>query len=143
VLEAVTRLQAEGIAFDFKLVEGMRNDEARKLYNKADLLVDQLLLGWYGGIAVEAMALGKPVVCYIREGDLHFIEPDMRAELPLIRAEPATIYEVLRVWLTRDRHRLPEIGRLGRAYVERWHDPIAIARTLRRHYESAVRRRKA
>ena len=42
--------------------------EAMKLYAQADLVIDQLLAGWYGGFAVETMAMGKPVVCYIRGG---------------------------------------------------------------------------
>jgi glycosyltransferase involved in cell wall biosynthesis len=138
VLDAVSRLRSEGVEFDFMLIEGMPNDEARRVYEKADVLVDQLLLGWYGGIAVEAMALGKPVVCYIREEDLRFLEPEMRAQLPVIRAEPVTIYDVLKGCLTTQRLRLAEIGARGRAYVERWHDPIAIARILRREYEAAV-----
>src|SRR5205085_1053183 len=41
VLDAVSRLQAEGVPFDFKLVEGISNIEARRIYEQADLLVDQ------------------------------------------------------------------------------------------------------
>lgn len=70
ILEAVDRLKAEGVAFEFVLVEKLSNTEARKLYERADLVVDQLLAGWYGGFAVEAMALGKPVICYLRDSDL-------------------------------------------------------------------------
>jgi hypothetical protein len=139
VQDAVSRLRSEGVAFDFILVEGMTNDEARRVYERADLVVDQLLLGWYGGLAVEAMALGKPVICYIREGDLRFLDPNMRAQLPVIRAEPGTIHEVLKTCLTTHRHRLQEIGTLGRAYVERWHDPLHIARFLRDQYTAAIR----
>jgi len=50
------------------------------LSETADLLVDQLLTGWYGAVAVEMMALGKPVVCYLREDDLKFIDSRMRAD---------------------------------------------------------------
>ena len=62
--------------------------EAMKLYAQADLVIDQLLAGWYGGFAVETMAMGKPVVCYIRAEDLQFVPPAMVAELPLIPARP-------------------------------------------------------
>jgi hypothetical protein len=41
-----------------------------------------LFAGWYGGLAVELMALGKPVLAYIREEDLSFVDPQMRYELP-------------------------------------------------------------
>jgi hypothetical protein len=65
----------------------MSNEAARRIYEKADLLVDQLLAGWYGGVAVEFMALGKPVVCYLRESDLRFLPEAMRRQIPIIRAE--------------------------------------------------------
>ena len=55
------------------LIEGMTYEQARQVYPTADLLIDKVLAGWYGGVAVELMALAKPVVCYIREGDLRFI----------------------------------------------------------------------
>jgi glycosyltransferase involved in cell wall biosynthesis len=138
VLDAVSRLKADGLAFDFVLIEGMKNEEARRIYEKADVLIDQLLLGWYGGIAVEFMALGKPVICYIREDDLRFIDSDMRQQLPIIRAEPGTIYQVLRESLTGKRSDLAEVGARGRAFVERWHDPIKTARILQQDYLSAL-----
>jgi glycosyltransferase involved in cell wall biosynthesis len=116
----------------------MKNEDARAIYEKADLLVDQLLLSWYGGLAVELMALGKPVICYVREEDLRFIEPEMRSQLPVIQAEPGTIYSVLKQFLTARRHQLPEIGALSRAYVERWHDPLRIAASLKEAYETAL-----
>jgi hypothetical protein len=139
VVDAVSRLRAEGLEFDFTLIEGMPNDEARRLYEKADLLVDQLLVGWYGGVAVELMAFGKPVVCFLRDDDLRFLDPEMRAQLPLIRADVGSIHAVLKACLTTERHRLPEIGRRGRAYVERWHDPLKIAQYLRDEYLAALR----
>lgn len=80
IMEAVARLKAEGVNFEFTLVEGLSNAQARALSETADLLVDQLLTGWYGAVAVEMMALGKPVVCYLREDDLKFIDSRMRAD---------------------------------------------------------------
>ena len=59
----------------------------------------------------------------------------MRAELPIIRATTETIYDVLREWLTERRDELPEVGRRGRAYIERWHDPLKIAAELKGVYE--------
>jgi glycosyltransferase involved in cell wall biosynthesis len=112
--------------------------EARRLYEQADLLVDQVLAGWYGGLAVELMALGKPIIAYIRAGDLQFIPEGMRSELPVITATPATIYAVLKEWLTVRKDELSERGRLSRAYVERWHDPLAIAARLKSEYQAIM-----
>lgn len=141
VLDAVRRLEAEGVPLEFVLVEGRTQAEARREYERADLVVDQLLLGWYGALAVEAMALGKPVVCFLREGDLGGVPAAMRAELPLIRATPDTVYEVLNACLGARKGELAGRGAAGRAFVQRWHDPVAIARSLAGDYAQALARR--
>lgn len=142
LLEAVERLRAEGVAFEFRMIEGLTNEAARREYERADLLVDQLLAGWYGGLAVELMALGKPAMAYIREDDLRFLPAGMRADLPLIQATPASIYDVLRSWLARPREEWDAAGRRARAYVERWHDPLRIARFLAGEYTRATSARR-
>ena len=138
LLEAVERLRREGVAFDLELVENLPHAEARKRYTDADLVVDQLLAGWYGGFTVEVMALGKPVIVYLRASDLHVLPREMRAELPVIEATPATIYDVLKEWLTVRRHALGERGRAARAYVERWHNARAIAQRLVSDYKAIL-----
>ena len=136
ILEAVRRLRAENVPLEFVLVENLAHAEARRLYERSHLLVDQVLVGWYGAVAVECMALGKPVIGYIREGDMRFLPPGMRADLPVLSAGPDTIYETLKTWLTRRRRDLADVGRRGRAYVEAWHDPLKIAARLKADYES-------
>jgi glycosyltransferase involved in cell wall biosynthesis len=141
VLDAVSRLKSEDVPFDFVLIENMSNIEARKHYEKADLVVDQLLAGWYGGFAAEVMALGKPVICYMREEDLEFVPPEMRRELPIIDARPDSIYEVMKLWLTENKNRLAEQGLVSRRYVERWHDPVRIAQSLIDDYQRIHQRK--
>jgi glycosyltransferase involved in cell wall biosynthesis len=138
VVEAIRRLENEGVPVDFRLVEGLQREAARRLYEEADLVVDQVLVGWYGGLAVEAMALGKPVVAYIRDGDLRFVPPELRTELPVIDATPDSLSSVLADWLTSRRGELGELGRRSRAFVERWHDPRAIAARLKGDYEEVL-----
>ena len=143
ILDATERLQREGIQFDLELVEGLPHAEAQGRYQEADLIVDQLLLGWYGGFAVEAMALGKPVIAYLRESDFHCVPAQMLEELPVIHATPANIYDVLKEWLTTRCQSLPVRGRAARAYVEHWHDARAIARRLIADYEAILRERES
>lgn len=138
LVAAVERLKAEGVDFEFVLVQGVPHHELRRLLEGADLVVDQLLCGWYGGLAVEAMALGKPVICYIREGDLGFVPAEMRNAMPLINATPESVYCVLREWLTVRCEDLENVGRESRAYVEAWHDPRKIALRLKHDYEDIM-----
>ena len=73
-----------GSRLDFHLIEGISNSEAKLIYQNLDILIDQIYLGWYGGLAVELMALAKPVMCYIRSDDLDFIPSEMKKEIPII-----------------------------------------------------------
>lgn len=132
---------AEALDVELVLVEGMSRAEARAAYARADVVVDQLLVGWYGGLAVEAMALAKPVVAYIADEDLAKVPAELASELPIVRATPDTVAEVLRELVTTRRGELPELGRRGRAFVERWHDPLTVARTTSAAYAAAVAKR--
>jgi len=138
ILDAVNRLQSEGLPLEFVLAEELPHDEVMDLFARADLVVDQLLIGWYGAVAVEAMALGKPVICYIREEDLRFIPERMRDQIPLIGANPETVCDVLRQWVLAPHEELRKRGEQGRAYVEAWHDPLRIAERLKADYEEIV-----
>jgi hypothetical protein len=138
VQEAVNRLKAEGVAFQYVQIQGVPHEQAMRLYAQADLLVDQLLVGWYGGLAVELMALGKPVVSYLRTEDLGFLPAEMRASLPVISATPATVYEVLKTWLTTRRGELGALGARSRRFVEDWHDPLRVAALTKASYEQTL-----
>ena len=139
LLNAIKRLKSEGVDFEFLLIEGLSRTQAKKQYEKADLLVDQLLAGWYGGVAVEFMALAKPVIAYIRNEDLDFIPDEMRDDLPIINATPDGIYEVLKYWLTDGKQHLQQVGHKSRSYVEKWHDPLKIAMNMKIEYETILR----
>lgn len=138
LLEAVEKLRSRCKDVELILVEGVPHAEVKDLYRRADLIIDQLLVGWYGGFAVEAMALGKPVVCYVREEDLAFVPRKMREDLPIVNANPGTIYDVL-AGLADERGKLRLLGEKSRAYVETWHDPLKIAARTKEAYESACR----
>jgi glycosyltransferase involved in cell wall biosynthesis len=127
VLAAVDELRASGLPVRLDLVEGVNRPEVLARCARADIVVDQLRVGWYGGFAVEAMALGKPVLCHIdesRPGDNPYGD-----ELPVVRSRPATFVDDLRSLIT-DPERRASTGAAGRLFVERHHDPRRIARSV-------------
>ncbi len=127
VLAAIEQLQVEGVRIRLELLEGISHAEVLRRLRSADIVVDQLLMGWYGGFAVEAMALGKPVLCHIVEktpSDNPFGD-----ELPIVRATPATLVDSLRE-LVGDREARLRVGEASRAFVERHHDPRVVARLV-------------
>jgi len=139
ILEALEQLSAEGHEYELVLIEGLPNDQARLKYEQIDVLIDQLHAGWYGGLAVEAMALGKPVMVYIRDEDLHFIPTDMKSDLPFLRVTKETLKDDLRRLIQMPREEILELAQLSRRYVERWHDPLRIAAEIKQDYVKALR----
>ncbi|MBR0938039.1 glycosyltransferase family 4 protein [Bradyrhizobium jicamae] len=134
ILEALELLKSR---FDFELilVEKKTHEEALAIYQSADLAIDQVLAGWYGGFAVEMMAMGKPVACYIREGDLKFVPEAMRNDLAVLNVNPGRLAHDLSAILER-RAEWKELGRQSRRYVERWHNPDVIAEAMIAAYRS-------
>ena len=135
ILEALELLKAR-FEFEVILVEKKTHEEALAIYRSADIAIDQVLSGWYGGFAVEMMAMGKPVVCYIRESDLEFVPQPMREELALLNVNPGQLADDLAAILER-RAEWPELGKRARRFVERWHDPDHIAETMIAAYRSS------
>jgi glycosyltransferase involved in cell wall biosynthesis len=129
VVAAVEQLRDEGLDIELDLITGVTNAEAMERIARADVLVDQLHIGWYGGVAVEGMALGRPVVCFIDESDNPY-----GSALPVVRANPATVKAVL-AELVVDRERRASAAADGRSFALREHDPRAI---VRRYYEGLV-----
>lgn len=131
---AIEALRAEGHAIEYVRIEGVPNSEVIRIFGKAHLIADQFIGGAYGYTALEAMALGRPVLTYVRSPDLC----EAAEECPLINVVPDTLGQVLR-WCLSNRERLDAIGRQGIAYVHRWHTIDAVAVRLGRMYaETAV-----
>ena len=129
VITAVSRLQAEGVPLRFELVQGVDREAVRSVLERSAIVVDQLNAGWYGGLAVEAMALGKPVIANLASVGLPCVPVELRRDLPVVDASAETVADRLRVLLTAAEERR-RLGLAGRAFVERWHDPRKVARTM-------------
>jgi hypothetical protein len=125
VIGAVESLRAEGLKLRLDLIEGVSHNEVIERTRRAHLVIDQVNLGWYGAFAVEAMALGRPVLCYIREEEP--ADNPWGDELPIVRTTAETLRDDLRA-LVGDRERIRTAGAEGRSFVEHRHDPRQIAR---------------
>jgi glycosyltransferase involved in cell wall biosynthesis len=127
VVEAVETLRGEGLPVRLDLVSGVTRDEVLRRCASGHVLVDQLHLGWYGGLAVEAMACQRPVLAYVLEE--HPDDNPFGDALPVVRTSPATLAADLRALVT-DPARRRALGAAGRSFVEEAHDPRRIARSV-------------
>jgi len=140
IIEALEELKREGVPLRLNLVEGISHEELLEQVAEADLVVDQILSGWYGGFSVEAMSLGKPVVCYIRESDLEHLPPGMAEDLPFIQADPTSFKKVMRELIVNRVDELNALGRKSRAFVEAWHHPAILAEERESLYRELLNR---
>ena len=119
----------EGLDAELVLVEGLHHDEAFERYRSADIVVDQLNAGWYGLFAIEAMALGKPVVTFLHDEAVERTERELGTRVPIVSATKDTLRAALEplVGSAAERRR---IGAESRAYVEQVHDLERVADRL-------------
>ena len=123
VIDAVRRLQDEGLKVELRLIEGVTNVEVRRiLHEEVDILVEQLICTGHGMNGVEGMATGLPVVCNL-EDDQYLVAArrySFFGECPLVSADPESVQTVIRGLDTNPILR-SELGRLSRQYVEKYH----------------------
>ncbi len=105
---------------ELEIVEGLDHREAFERYRRADVIVDQLNAGWYGVFAIEAMALGKPVVTFLHEEAVRRTEEAFGVPVPIVGATKETLAEVLRP-LTESAGERRRVGAASRAYAEEVH----------------------
>jgi len=134
LLEALGRLQG-GFAFDFKLVHQMPRAEALAVMAECDIFLDQFTIGAEGLASHEAMALGKPVVCFIKDS----LRGRYPASLPIVSADQPGLDAAIG-GLLRDGARRRELGVRGRVYIEQFHNARIVARELLEIYQDVAGR---
>lgn len=134
VLDVIKSMQADISMIELDLIEGLSHEEARQRYLMADVIIDQLKIGWYGLLAIEAMALGKPVICMIDDDAAERTEQEFGMQLPIIRADEKTLAITLQSLMLAP-ETIPRLGKLCRRYVEAVHSDVEVAKRAIRIYQ--------
>ena len=137
VLRAIERLRGDH-EFDFQLIHDVERRKALTAMRECDVMIDQLVIGEYGNAALEAMALGKPTVCFIKASLLAQYPPSF----PIVNANQDNLVEVLGQ-LLHDGKRRHQIGRRSREYIEKHHDARKVAKHLVDIYEQLLEETRA
>lgn len=132
VLQAIEHLRGH-YEFDFRLIHNVPRDKALQIVRESDIVLDQFIIGSFGSVTLEAMALGKPALCYLTPS----VEAALPAECPIINANPDNLAEVLADLLA-DGPRRNDLGRRGRIYVEQHHEIRRVAQRLVQVYEELL-----
>ena len=87
--KAIRNLNCKGYKIELKIIQNLQNKKLLEEIYNADLVIDQLIIGWYAMFAIESMALGTPVVCYLKDELLDFydsIDLLCKTECPIINS---------------------------------------------------------
>jgi glycosyltransferase involved in cell wall biosynthesis len=126
VEQTIERLRSRGYEFEYRLIQGASHEDAvQTIRDDADIVVDQLLLGGFGTLAVEGMYYGKPVCCYILEDVRRELYPDC----PIVNCAIETLEEKL-VWLLENPGERRRLGLEGHRYAKHHFDADRITDRL-------------
>ena len=102
IIKAIKQLEDEGHPVEHMYLRNKKLKDMRYYQAQADLVVEQLIYGWWGSTGVETMSLGKPVICYLRPSakELFFQKFPEYKTLPIIEANIGNIYQVLKQLIT-------------------------------------------
>ena len=120
----LSKLQAEGL-IEYISPESVAHAEMPRLVKGCDIVVDQILSGFYGVAAAEAMASGRVLVGRLAP-DVAELMPEQPA---IVDADPDTLEEVIRGILS-DREAALAQAQSNVAFVRRWHDGRAAAAAM-------------
>lgn len=134
------RLRSEGRDVELFYATDIPNRDVRYYQLQSDVVCDMLTVGWFGANVREALMLGKPAVCYLRQSWIEQVReqvPGYVEELPVVSATPETVHDVVSGLLDdpTERH---ELGERGREFALKWHSAQAGARRFDQIYSELL-----
>jgi hypothetical protein len=130
--QAIADLQDEGFSLELECLEGVSNREVLEGLERADLVFDQIVIGWYGLFGLEAMIRRIPVLCHIRH-DLwelqRFAGVILDTEYPVLDVRADNLKERLREVLE-GKVELRPLADRGYGFAKAHHSLPAMGRVL-------------
>jgi glycosyltransferase involved in cell wall biosynthesis len=133
VREAVNLLKSKNIAFKYIEIHNQSRSEALNAISKCDLFIDQFIYGGYGLACCEAMAMGKPVFCYLMEPVVEVLPKNC----PIINTNLDNLDYFLEKYIL-DAALRYDAGVKSREYAEKYHDADKIAVQLKNLFKKIL-----
>jgi hypothetical protein len=148
LIAAVEKLKKQGAAISLDIIERRNNVECMRRKGKADLFVDQTILG-YGCNAIEAWGMGIPVIAgvdperataYVKQ----YIPLDTRdtmlstwGSIPFYESTETELYASISAFINNPKL-LKQYSTKGMQHFMKFHDAAAALPMLRAVYERAL-----
>lgn len=127
VLNAVDKLRAEGVKFNFELVHNLPHNIAIQKYKNCDIIINQLLVPGGGKLAIEGLALGKIMLTF--QGYGYNYDQKTPVDCPIIDVDPTNIADKLRDIIV-DWNLRKRIAGYGPEYIKKYHSAEKCAEKL-------------
>lgn len=147
LVDAVERLQAEGLPVELDLIEGVTNAECIRRKASADIYFDQLPIfdevhgcqhpGGYGCNAIEAWGLGLPVISGATPYTQERMRREFNGQLPFVHATSKSLVTVLRR-LVQSADLRAEWAAKGMEHAQRYHAEASAVERLMDLYQRAI-----
>jgi hypothetical protein len=121
---AVQELHDKGL-IEYRRLEKVPPAHMPAVLADADVVLDHFVMGNYGVLSIQAMAMGRVTVCHVHER----VRARAPQELPIVEADPSSIGEVLER-IVHERSWAQTCAARGRDFTTRWHDGRASADVL-------------
>lgn len=125
IIKTIEKLKVN-FDLDIELIikEEVSNSEIIKSIQECDLVIDQLLIGWYGLFALEAMSYCKPVISFLRKDLIKFYTYN-----EIINKEDFCIEDNKNKIMESDKHNFPPIinsdfSNLDKVITDIWNGKI-------------------
>lgn len=119
---------------EFLLLHDVPRQDVLDAMIKADIFIDQIIIGSFASAALEAMSFGKPVLAYIAPS---VFEMGLAKDCPVVNVNPETLEEKLRELIENPEMR-NSIGKKSRQYVERVNDSLVVSKKLLEIYNVSI-----
>jgi glycosyltransferase involved in cell wall biosynthesis len=124
VKQAFKNLKKKYSQVDFKIITGLSHDDLLKELANGDIIVDQLIVGWYGGLAAEAMVMGKVVLANLNPVYFQFV--DFSKQLPVYNTNVWQLENDLEMLINSPEERNLRSAR-GAKFAKKYHDCQKVA----------------
>ena len=127
LVRIIDDLKKEGLSLELVILERCDHNRVLDVIRDSDIIADQFLLGSYARFAIEGMAFGKPVLCYLRE--TLFIYNPIWKECPIVNTSPDSLRNNIKELYFNPSLRI-NLGKKGRSYVEKYHSLEYVGKRL-------------
>lgn len=111
---------------NYELTHSVSRYKLFQLMKQADIVIDQMVIGWYGLQSIEALITGKTVVCYIEKN----LEKFLFEDCPIVTTDVLSLEQTLKNCMAERQMGILPDKRKQIEWLKKYHTPEANGQIL-------------